>query len=134
ETGRKVTIGIPYEMAYVDDEPHAPLPFRPKLLTIAADRQQSCFKYLVYAWRGDGQAFLIDCGAVGDRDSFLDLRNRPYYVEGFEDPIYIYSGLVDCGYEHMEIYRLCQDAQDIGWELHPSRGWGWKSDFRAKTI
>lgn len=133
--GRKVVVGFPYELAYVADKPHAALPFRPKLLTVVGDKQSDCIKYTVFAWLGDGQAFLIDCGRVRDEDELIGLFDRPYFVEGYPDhPIYIFSGLLDCGYEQLTVYRACLKAQERGIELHPSRGWGWKSDFKGKTI
>ncbi|HRQ87844.1 MAG TPA: phage terminase large subunit family protein [Bacteroidia bacterium] len=134
EDGRREVIGTEFELCYVDNELRASMPFRPKLLTITADRQQDCIKFLVFAWLGDGQAFLIDVGRVRDREEFLQLRLRPYYVLGFEDPVFIFSGLIDCGYQTMDVYRLCLEAQDLGWEIHPSRGSGWHSNFHNKTI
>lgn len=133
--GVKKTIGVAYDLCYREGEHHAPMPFRPKLLTITADRQEHCIKGLVFAWLGDGQAFLIDVIEVRDEDEFLELRLRPYYVEGFPDhPIYIFSGLIDSGHKRMEIYRMCLAAQDQGWQIYPSRGFGWNSNFRTKTI
>ncbi len=132
--GRRVVIGKAYETAYVGREAHAPLPFRPKLLTATFDKQADCYKFGVVAWMGDGQAYLIDYGRVADDDELLELRERPYYIEGFTEPAFIYSGLVDAGDKQMEVYRLCLRAQDLGWELHPSRGSGWTSEFDGKTI
>lgn len=133
--GRKVVIGTPFELAYVDGHPHSALPFRPKLLTLDADKQSDCVKYGVFAWLGDGQAFLIDYGRVRDEDDIIDIFGRPYFAEGFPDhPISIYSGLIDCGHEPLIVYRACLKAQERGIELHPSRGWGWKSDHHGKTI
>jgi phage terminase large subunit GpA-like protein len=132
--GRKVIIGTPFELAYVNHEIHAPLPFRPRLLTFTADKQADCYKYGVVAWMGDGQAFVIDVGRLPDDDAVLEMRNRPYYIEGFDEPATIFSGLVDAGDKQMDVYRLCLAAQDLGWELHPSRGSGWNSNFEGKTI
>lgn len=135
EDGKKVTVGIAYETPYLGDQPQSALPFRPKLLTLTADKQSDCVKYVVGAWLGDGQLFLIDFGKVRDEDELVALFHRPYFVEGFLDhPIYIFSGLIDCGFEQMHVYRACLSAQERGIELHPSRGWGWKSDFHGKTI
>lgn len=132
--GRKVVIGAAYETAYVGREVHAPLPFRPRLLTATFDKQADCYKYGVVAWMGDGQAYLIDYGRVADDDELIEMRERPYYIEGFSEPAYIFSGLVDAGDKQMDVYRLCLRAQDLGWELHPSRGSGWTSEFDGKTI
>jgi hypothetical protein len=131
---RKVVVGEPFELSYVDHDFRVPLPFRPRLLTFAADKQADCLKYCVIAWRGDGQAFVIDIGKLRDEDHLLEMRTRPYYVEGFEEPVFIFSGLVDAGNWTMDVYRLCLQAQDLGWELHPSRGSGWNSNFQGKTI
>lgn len=132
---RKVVIGKSYETAYVDGNFHMPLPFRPRLLTLSADKQDDdIYKYGVFAWKGDGQAFLIDFGRLRGDDHLLSMRERPYYIEGFEEPAFIWSGLVDSGNWQTEVYRLCLRAQDLGWELHPSRGSGWTSEFEGKTL
>lgn len=132
---RKVVIGQAYETAYVDGELHMPIPFRPRLLTITVDKQDDdIFKFGVCAWKGDGQTFLVDFGRLRGDDQLLAMRERPYYVEGFDEPVYIFSGLVDSGNWQTEVYRLCLRAQDLGWELHPSRGSGWTSEFEGKTL
>jgi phage terminase large subunit GpA-like protein len=131
---RRVVIGTAFERAWVDHEPHVPLSFRPRLLTITGDKQKDCYKYTVCAWKGDGQSFLIDYGTLRDDDHFLEMRNRPYYIDGFSEPAYIYSGIIDCGYKEMDVYRLCLACQDLGWEIYPSRGAGWNGDFQGKTV
>lgn len=132
---RKVVIGKAFETAYKDHELHMPLPFRPKILTFTADKQDDdIYKFGVVAWKGDGQAFLIDFGRLHGDDHVLSMRERPYYVEGFDEPVFIFSGLVDAGNWQTDVYRLCHRAQDLGWELHPSRGSGWTSEFEGKTI
>lgn len=134
QAGRKVVIGSPYELAYVGNYPHAELPFRPKLLTLTADKQKDYLKYVVFAWTGDAQGYVVDYGYLPSEEALLEMRSRPYMCAGLSEPIYIYSGLVDCGYEMMRVYRVCLDAQDMGWELHPARGHGWQSDFHGKTV
>lgn len=135
EDGRREVIGVPFDLCYTaDGHPLGEMPFRPKMLTIAADRQKHCIKFLVFAWLGDGQAFLVDLGEVKNEEEFLQLRLRRYYVQGFQDPVYIFSGLIDCGYHPMDIYRLCLAAQEVDWQLHPSRGGKWNSNFTSKTI
>jgi phage terminase large subunit GpA-like protein len=132
--GRKVVIGESFELSYVDGKTHAEIPFRPKLLTFSADKQADCYKFGVVAWKGDGQAWLVDYGELRDDDDLLEMRNRPYAIAGHSEPAYIFSGLVDCGDRTMDVYRLCLSAQDMGWQLHPSRGSGWNSHFQGKTI
>jgi len=131
---RKVIVGEPFETAYVNNEWHRPLPFRPRLLTLTADKQDDdIFKFGVCAWLGDGQTFLIDYGYLRGDDHLLSMRERPYYIEGFDEPAFIFSGLVDSGNWQTEVYRLCLRAQDLGWELHPSRGSGWTSEFEGRS-
>jgi hypothetical protein len=128
-------IGEPYELAYVDNVFHSKLPFNQRMhLTVSSDRQEHCIKYWVQAWTHDGQGFLIDLGAVKDGDDFLELRNRPYYLQGATEPMFIHGGLIDCGDEKMEMLRLCLKAWELGWELHPSRGSGFHSEFKGKTL
>jgi hypothetical protein len=131
---QRVVVGTAYNLAYVEDQQRSELHFRPKLLTFTVDKQADCYKYGVVAWTGDGQAFVVDVGRLRDDDAVLQMRNRPYYIAGFAEPAYIYSGLVDAGNWTMDVYRLCLAAQDLGWELHPSRGSGWNSNFQGKTI
>lgn len=132
---RKVVIGRAFQTCYKDEQIHMPMPFRPRLLTFTADLQDDeIYKYGVFAWLGDGQAYLIDYGRLRGADHVLSMRERPYYVEGFDEPVFIFSGLVDSGNWQTEVYRLCLRAQDLGWELHPSRGSGWTSEFEGKTV
>lgn len=133
--GRAVTLGHPFEMAYHDEEYHAPLPFtRPIWITVTGDKQEHCIKYWVQAWFSDGQGFLIDCGFSKDYDAFIELFRRPYYTIGQMQPHYIGAGLIDCGEDKMDVLRCCLKAQAQGFQLHPSRGSGFHSEFRDKTI
>lgn len=133
--GRAVTLGQPFELAYHDEEYHAPLPFtRPIWITVTGDKQEHCIKYWVQAWFSDGQGFLIDCGFSKDYDAFIELFRRPYYTIGQMQPHYIGAGLIDCGEDKMDVLRCCLKAQAQGFQLHPSRGSGFHSEFRDKTI
>lgn len=133
--GRAVTLGTPFELAYHNDEYHAPLPFtRPIWLTVTGDKQEHCIKYWVQAWFSDGQGFLVDCGFAKDYDAFIELFRRPYYTASQLQPHYIGSGLIDCGEDKMDVLRCCLKAQAQGFQLHPSRGSGFHSEFRDKTI
>lgn len=135
KAGVKVQTGEAYELAYVDNEFHAELPFKQRVhLTVTADRQETCIKYWVQAWTHDGQGYLVDLGAVKDGENFLELRNRPYRIAGQDDPVYIRAGLIDCGDEKMEVLRLCVKAWSLGWELHPSRGEGFHNEFKGKSL
>ena len=133
-----VQLGIPYELSYIGKEWSAYLPPIAEgfdyHLTISGDRQQNCYKFWVQAWTWDGQGHLVDIGEVPDEDAFLDLRLRPYYVEGREEPYYIKAGVVDCGDEKMKVLRMCIAAWQHGWELHPSRGSGFHSEFKGKNL
>lgn len=133
--GVNVTTGEAYELAYVENEFHAKLPFKERVhLTIAADKQEQCIKAWVQAWTHDGQGYLVDLVVVKDGEAFLDLRNRPYYTAHSDEPIFIHGGLIDCGDEKIEMLRLCVKAWSLGWELHPSRGSGFHSEFKGKSL
>lgn len=134
--GRTVKLGEAYELAYVDNEFHAPLPFKfPIWITVTGDRQEHCYKYWVQAWNALGEGFLIDIGTVKDGDAFIDLFRREYYILGKEDhPLYVSDGLLDCGDEKLDVFRVCLKAQDLGFNLWPSRGSGFHSEFRDKTV
>lgn len=133
--GRTVTLGTAFELAYVNDEFFTVLPFmRPVWLTLTGDKQEHCIKYWVQAWFSDGQGFLIDCGFAKDYDAFIDLFRRSYWIKLQEEPITIGAGLIDCGEDKMDVLRCCLKAQEQGFQLHPSRGSGFHSEFRDKTI
>lgn len=132
--GRTVKLGESYELAYVDHRFHAVLPFhQPVWLTITGDKQEHCIKYWVQAWFADGQGFLIDIGQVKDYDAFIALFLREYRT-AVQDPVYVGAGLIDCGEDKMDVLRCCLKAQERGFQLHPSRGSGFHSEFRDKTI
>lgn len=132
--GVKVTLGEPFELVYRDDKLQSELTFKPALLTLTADKQGDRYRALVYAWKHDGQAFLVDVITIPDDEAFMQLRFRSYPITGHDEPAYIFSGLVDCGYLPLEVFRLCLRCQALGWEIHPSRGAGFDSNFRGRSI
>lgn len=133
--GRTVTLGTPFELAYHEDEPHAVLNIRDDLwLTITGDKQEHCIKYWVQAWNADGEGFLIDCGYAKDYDAFIELFRREYWRVDEPEPMFIGSGLIDCGEDKMDVLRCCLKAQAQGFQLHPSRGSGFHSEYKDRTI
>jgi hypothetical protein len=132
---RTVVLGEGFELAYHGQEFHAKLPWRQSIwLTLTADVQLYCIKFWVQAWMWDGQGFLVDCGQVKDYDALIELFAREYWREGAEEPDFIQAGLIDCGDEKMEVLRCCLKAQELGYQLHPSRGSGFHNEFKDKTI
>jgi len=133
--GRAVTLGSAFELAYHDDEFHTALPFRePMWLTLTGDKQEHCIKFWTQAWNADGEGFLIDCGYAKDYDAFIELFRREYWREGHAEPMFVGAGLIDCGEDKMDVLRCCLKAQAQGFQLHPSRGSGFHSEYRDKTI
>ena len=133
--GRRVILGHPFELAYHDAEFHTQLPFRfPLWLTVTGDVQQHFIRFWVFAWNALGEAFLIDRGKVKDGNAFIDLFRREYWVEDRQEPYTIQDGLIDCGDEKLDVFRICLAAQDQGFNLWPSRGSGYHSEFRDKTV
>lgn len=133
--GRTVTLGTAFELAYHDDEYHAPLNIRGDLwLTITGDKQEHCIKHWVQAWNAEGEGFLIDCGFVKDYDAFIELFRREYWQADNPQPLFIGAGLIDCGEDKMDVLRCCLKAQSQGFQLHASRGSGFHSEYKDKTI
>lgn len=133
--GRTVTLGTAFELAYHDEEYHAPLNIRGDLwLTVTGDKQEHCIKYWAQAWNYEGEGFLIDCGFVKDYDAFIELFRREYWQVDNPEPMFIGAGLIDCGEDKMDVLRCCLKAQAQGFQLHPSRGSGFHSEFKDKTI
>ena len=133
--GRTVRLGQPFELAYHDDEFHTQLPFKfPFWLTITGDVQEHFIRFWVCAWNKDGECFLIDRGRVKDGDAFIELFRREYWAEGDDQPHTIGDGLIDCGNDKLDVFRICIKAQDQGFNLWPSRGSGFHSEFRDKTV
>lgn len=131
--GRRVVLGRKFALVYEPmgigrSELVGSLWFRPTLLTVCLDRQDAPvrFPYVVYAWNENWESFLIDYGDVPDDEAVLELRARPYPVAGEEDPAFILGGFADCGDKKIEVCRMCLKAQSLGWDLHPSRGQGFR--------
>lgn len=136
--GKRQVLGKRFGLVYVQEEVGrsslvGELPIVPHALTIAADRQASPvrYPYLVYAWDANWQSYLVDMGDVPDVEAFLELRSRPYPVPGREEPAFIQGGFVDCGDQKLEVCRMCLRAQEVGWDLHPTRGQGFTPGARA---
>lgn len=139
EQSVKVQLGEAYHLAYRDGKFSARLPWRPAMLFLTVDKQWDYLKYMVGAWMPDAQWYLVDLGRISDEDQLEDLRTRPYFIEGREQPEYIFSGLIDSGHRRDEVYRACMKHQttacDIhpgGWQIHPCRGEGKHEEYRGK--
>jgi|DEB0MinimDraft_6_1074348.scaffolds.fasta_scaffold08746_2 hypothetical protein len=106
----------------------APLPCDPILLTISIDKQKHCYKWTVFAWQLDGQAWLIDYGISNTKQELLSLQGRGYHWEdpetGERHKHTIYGGGIDRGDSVKEVYRIARTAQKRNWRLYPLLGWG----------
>lgn len=103
-----------FRLAHLNGHFNAALPFKPALLTIFADKQFACIKYLVFALLSDGTPFLVDIGQVRDEDAMLSLViHREYQIEGEAEPMFITHGLIDCGHRPLEVFRFCLKAFDL---------------------
>lgn len=134
--GRRSVLGQKFGLVYEDNTLVGELPIaRPVLLSITGDRQGDCYKFVVWAWQRDGQAWLIDYGQVEDEDSFLWVLQREYPVPGGNGkPYRIFGGLVDSRYHTKAVWKMCLEAQAMGISLYPSRGEGFNSEYRGRTI
>lgn len=138
QDGRIVEIGKEFGLCYEFGEYCNPLPIRPSIITVTGDRQGDRIRYVVFAWKKDGQAWLIDYGSCDDESDFLHLRHRPYpwiaSAGAKPEPFYIFGGLIDSRYRPEAIYDLCIEAQTKGFSLYPTRGSTLHSEFKGKTI
>lgn len=131
--GRRQVLGRKFSLVYEPkgvgrSELVGKLWFRPALLTITLDRQDAPvrFPYLVYAWNENWESFLVDYGDLPDDEAVVEMRARPYPVAGEEEPAYLMGGFADCGDKKIEVCRMCLRAQSMGFDLHPSRGQGFR--------
>ena len=131
--GVRVVVGQEYRTVYKDGELNGEIPIKPDIVLVTADKQNVELKYVVWAWTKDGQAWHLEHGNAKEERDLIDLRCRPYPVAGGE-PVYIYGGLIDCGFRPHEVFRSCCEAQALGFELHPTRGCGFTSTFRGRQI
>ena len=138
QDGRIVELGKKFGLCYEFGEYLNPLPIRPILISVTGDRQGDRIRYVVFAWKRDGQSWLIDYGTCDDESDFLQLRFRPYpwiAAAGAKPEIHhIFGGLIDCRHQRDNIYEACIEAQMKGFSLWPSRGSGLHSEFKGKSI
>lgn len=135
-------LGIKYYLAYEGGKFQHRLPFRPALITIFADKQQSLFKCTVWAWMANGERYLIDIIYAQDEDQLVALRERPYWIEkehladpDEDEPMFIVSGLVDARHRPMEVYRMCLNAnREHGWQVWPVKGEGDSDEYANKKL
>jgi hypothetical protein len=137
-------LGIPggYRMAFVHGAFSARLPYVPDALLMFADKQQSYFKYLVFAVRVDPslpgkiEAHLVDLGREDDEDAlFANVVQRAYSVQGSEEKVSITGGFVDSRYRGQDVYKFCLRCySELGVQIWPVRGEGEKqSQSRRKN-
>ena len=139
ESKVRVQLGKEFRLAYRDGKFNARLPFRPAMLFGTIDKQWDHLKYMVCAWTPEAECYVVDLGRLSDEDQLVQLRSRPYLVEGRDKPEYIFSALIDSGHRRDEVYRACIRQQSTaceihpaGWALHPCRGEGKHEEYRGK--
>jgi phage terminase large subunit GpA-like protein len=116
------------------------VPFRAAFLSMTIDRQGDRLKWLVFGWKSDGTAALVEYGMFRDRSEsaaikedydrrLLDYLDDPVAHHGGrlvcladpDAPLRIDHGLYDSGHEHTHVYSTCI-ASD--WRIYPSKGAG----------
>ncbi len=134
--GRKVVLGEAFKLCYEHHEEVGPLPIDDvDYLSITGDRQGDCLKFVVFCWSKRGEAFPIDYGMVRDEDAFLELRHRVYQPKTAGKPYKIFGGLVDSGHNPGKaIFEMCAKAQALGWHVFPSRGEGYNSEYKGRSV
>jgi hypothetical protein len=136
EIDQTEVLGIPggYRLAYRQGTFSARLPYAPDALLMFADKQQSYFKYLVFAVRinpdlpGKVEAHLVDIGREDDEDAlFQNVIQRDYAIEGQVEPARITGGFVDSRYRGQDVYKFCLRCyHELGVQVWPVRGEGEK--------
>ena len=131
--GVRTVVGTEYRTVYRGGECTGECPVQPDVVLVTGDKQGNEIKFVVWAWRRDGQAWHLEHGRCQGEQDLVDLRLQPYPVRGGE-PVYPYGGLIDCGYRPHEVFRACLAAQAAGFELHPARGSGFNANFRGRQV
>lgn len=131
---QNVVLGIPggYRLAYRRGQFNAALPYHPDFLLLFADKQQSYFKYLVFAVRidlnlpGMCEAHLVDLGREDDETTLKEnVVKRVYHVQGSEEKARITAGFVDARYRGKRVYEFCLECyHELGVSIWPVRGEG----------
>jgi hypothetical protein len=134
--GRKVVLGHAFSLCWEFHEEVGPLPIDDvDYLSITADRQGDCVKFVVFCWSKRGEAFPIDYGVVRDEDAFFELRHRKYQAKSGGKSYTLFGGLIDSGHNPGKaIFELCAKAQAAGWHLYPSRGEGYNSEYKGRSV
>lgn len=136
--GRKVVHGHKFSLCYEHHEEIAPLPIPdPDYISITADKQGYGLKFVVFCWSKKGEAYPIDYGLLaGDNpeELLVDLRHRRYSVPGTDRRLPIFGGLVDSGWDRKPVFEACIRAQTLGFQLYPSRGDFYHSEYKGKSI
>jgi phage terminase large subunit GpA-like protein len=101
----------------------------PKIVAIllGADHQQSFTNYVVRAFSGDDESWLLDYGKIANPEDLVAWATAQRYGERR-----INAGLIDSGYATERIYRTCLDAGRAGFRLLPAKGSGEK--FLSKPV
>lgn len=129
-----VVLGIKFVLAYNrDGQFQTRLPFRPALLSLHTDKQKHCLKSWVVAWMNNGERYLVDVCQFQDEDHmFKTFLTRKYWIAkayredpAIDEPMYVRSGRIDCGYRPTDVYKACLNAHTKhGFQVWPVRGEG----------
>jgi hypothetical protein len=133
--GRKVVHGKAFSLCYEHHEEIGPLPIDdPDYLSMTTDKQGDILKYVVFCWSRSGEAWPIDYGMLRDEEAMIDMRHRRYITPETGRLIPIFGGLVDSGYDRTPVFEACIKAQTLGFQLYPSRGEFYHSEYKGRSI
>lgn len=142
EVEQSVTLGLPggYRLAFRNHAFSAALPYRPDVLLIFADKQQSHLKYLVFALRldallpGQCETHLVELGRADDESELerqVILRDFPVADGG--PPVRIAAGLIDSRFRGQAVFDFCLRLyHNFGLQIWPVRGEG-RDEGRGKN-
>jgi len=143
EIEERVTHGLPggYSLAYLQGQFVARLPFVPTKILIFTDKQKTYLKYTVWALRvdprlpGQVESHLIDLGRADDETALREnVLQRPYFVEGMEEPMYISAGFSDSRYRGQAVFKACLSWHyQLGLQIWPVRGEGDSNSRKKKS-
>jgi len=121
---------IRYALGHPDDpEAELTLPFRPVVLTMHVDVQQTEFYWTMRAWMPDGSRYLIALGRSVSYDELVRISNREWiytHEDGTPEEFAMFMGVIDSGYRAKRGASVYGFVHEQGGRWVASKGGGYK--------
>ncbi|MGB0991681.1 MAG: terminase gpA endonuclease subunit, partial [Akkermansiaceae bacterium] len=132
EDGKVRILGYKFRWCFDEDgERVEKLPTVPSFLTICADKQGDCLKWVVFAWGKKWNSWVVDYGTCYDESYLIEMLDERVYVDKKGCEHKLVGGLIDSRYKPKTVFRACVASNG---RFSPSMGHGETDLFAGKLL